>query len=188
MRVAEPLRHPEDAIVEGELPHIRPKARSLPVHQPLYALDAHIPAVVRERKTAHFVLQSIRRFSEPLSRRPSDYLAGNSDVWMCPHNPCLYTIELKNLTQDQGETLEHRTKDLATPFIVDENGSISASARYVREVIDIVALDHYEAAHLAPYNIKHTVHGQRDDGRVRCGGPISRLVADHEPDCLPMGA
>ncbi|KZV60557.1 hypothetical protein PENSPDRAFT_671578 [Peniophora sp. CONT] len=167
-RVEEPPRHPDDARVEAHVPQKNQKNRhavNIPSKLPLVAYDVHVPAFVRETKTSSFVVTDIRQFSTPLVRRPSDYVTGNADVWICAHPPCMYAIDQTGLTRAQYNILQRATVGTATPFATELDGAIVVIPQHFREVVDIVALAHYEATHLAHMAIRHILHGQRLDGR-----------------------
>lgn len=135
--------------------------------QPFVNLDAHIPYPVRVPQTWSLVESEIRKVSPALTRRPSDFYVGGSRTWVCPKLDCVYTIMSDDLTQTQRLMVERATEGIDVPFTLLDGDHCSAAAVYVREVIDIIALAHYESAHFQPLRIRHILHGQRNNGRVR---------------------
>lgn len=148
------------------------------MQRPLVAYNTHIPSVTRVPRTPLFMKNKIRNVSEALSRRPSDFLIGAADVWRCPHAPCMFVIELARLGPDDLQTLQRVLADLVTQFTTEVDGNRGAERRFAREVVDVLALVHYEDAHLAAIGLRHVLHGQRDDGRVRSAVALRARLPD----------
>ncbi|VDB98830.1 unnamed protein product [Peniophora sp. CBMAI 1063] len=145
-------------------PRILVEAR---INHPFVNLDAHIPRAVRVPKTASVVDQTIARVCGRFARRPSDYYVAQSQTWVCPKHDCVYTILLEDLTPAQHEVVDVATVGIREPFVAVVEGRHVVLPAFVREVIDIVALSHYENTHLQGRGFRHILHGQDVDGRIQ---------------------
>ncbi|KZV70918.1 hypothetical protein PENSPDRAFT_664729 [Peniophora sp. CONT] len=164
--VEQPLRHRGDASVEAYVRNTNLVAACDAKKLPILSYDAHVPAIVRVVKTPSFVNADIEALSTSLVRRPSDYLMANADAWRCPHHHCMFTVELSSLTHEQHDILRRATAGVTVPWTFNADGHIAVVGVYAREVVDIVALAHYEEHHFQRLGIRHVLHGQREDGRI----------------------
>ncbi|VDB85038.1 unnamed protein product [Peniophora sp. CBMAI 1063] len=127
--------------------------------------DAHIPAAVRVPHTPRAILADIKSFSPKLTRPPSDFIVGGTRIWHCPHVGCSYNINLARLTKDEFKYVKKVTKGSPMALIVDDvAGALDV---HLREVVDILGLAHYEAVHLRLLGLRHVIHGQGADARIR---------------------
>lgn len=85
---------------------------------------------------------------------------------MCPKADCAFTILLDDLADDQRDCVAHATTGIRQPFITVTEGKSASVSISVREVIDIIALAHYESTHVRHLGIRHVLHGQELSGRV----------------------
>ncbi|VDB90182.1 unnamed protein product [Peniophora sp. CBMAI 1063] len=163
-RVPRPPTHPEDASLEDR---VHSSGETMAGHmQQLVNSNAHIPASVRVPKTWMLIDIDMNRISAPLTRRPSDFYVGGSLAWTCPKHDCVYTIFLEDLSPDQRKLVKDATRGVKIWFFQTENDVAAAVPEFFREVIDIVALAHYESAHFAGLLIHHVIHGQDAQGRI----------------------
>ncbi|VDC05901.1 unnamed protein product [Peniophora sp. CBMAI 1063] len=165
-RVRTPSWHAEDVNVDGiGLPAIV-RDHEQTIQGPFVNRDAHIPASVRVPETPGYLTMRLCSVATSLSRRPSDYYLPGSDVWHCPHYACDWVIVLDNLTEAQKGMLTRAMGEDTGLFMGDGGNAAAPQPAFVREVVDIVALEHYQRAHFWRLGIRYILHGQRIDGRI----------------------
>ncbi|VDC00039.1 unnamed protein product [Peniophora sp. CBMAI 1063] len=165
-RIRVPPTHPDDLRSDNKAPAMLSQRPSLPVHQSIVSQEAHIPFFVRKPRTVAYVREAIERVSVHLSRRPSEFLIGDTNRWACPGPTCAYTVQLEDLSSAQMEVIGRIANGLHRAWTSDVGKLHIAVREYWREVVDIVALAHYEEVHLHGLGIKHVIRGQGDDGRL----------------------
>lgn len=162
--------------MDGDGLNVIVRTEVLPVQGPFVNRDAHIPVSIRVPPTAPYLLGRIRSVSPPLGHRPSDLCIGGSHIWNCPHGPCAFALNLVDISPAAQEIIVRVAGEDSILFVQMVDGVVSARPEFIREVVDFVALDHYENTHLARLDVHHVVHGLRADGRVRSCRVLSAPV------------
>ncbi|VDB97826.1 unnamed protein product [Peniophora sp. CBMAI 1063] len=182
-RVSTIFSHPQDAeSAELTWPHDLPRRETTvpsvatPTHRVILVNeDAHIPAQFRHQTTAPYILQAIQEIHSTFADRPSRTYTPYSRMWRCPYTGCNYIEDLAGLSHSAGEAVcriaavsldsNFLMDDVASEFVTIAGGRYRARREFVRSVVDIIGLRHYET-HLADSGLRCWIRGQTPDGQI----------------------
>ncbi|VDC03136.1 unnamed protein product [Peniophora sp. CBMAI 1063] len=175
-RVGKPPTHPDDASLEDRFVERTeaPRGDSLQ----LVNHDAHIPPSVRVPQTWSLIITDMRRVCTHFARRLSDFYVAGTNEWVCPMHDCMYAIAINNLSVDEKKVVDGVTRGADVPFYTLVDAFRVTEPAFIREVIDIVALEHYESVHLQGLRIHHVIHGQDHTGRIMYYWQLNRISAE----------
>ncbi|VDB87028.1 unnamed protein product [Peniophora sp. CBMAI 1063] len=124
--------------------------------------DAHLFGVVnRSHRLAPYLVHLLTPLYAPLvSGTPFEHL--QADTWRCPQDGCAYYEDTDNLSAAAVRAIRdvQPTPAIASSSLIYEGIRARANPKFLRLVVDIVGLRHYQDSHLRSVGLACRIYGQ----------------------------